>query len=240
MEEHFYLLLSLLLFSFKRWRVGVISALLFSLIAFQVVALQRGWATDARLRHTGYVLPYLFAPALYALLLRQGRIRASVERWLQPWVAIGGTITLKALWFLCYPIPRRYLSLTMLAVKPYWLLWYAFGVWVLATMLHPHSWTTRMLEFPPLRFLGRLSYSIYLWHVLFVVGRLPVVGLPAWTAPLTGRPGRYLATLIMASLSYYVIERPMMRLGHRLAPPATPGHTDLQTQSEAHPAGVLA
>lgn len=47
------------------------------------------------------------------------------------------------------------------------LLYYLFTLWVVATMLHPASLTTRLLELPPLRFVGRLSYSIYLWHVLF-------------------------------------------------------------------------
>jgi peptidoglycan/LPS O-acetylase OafA/YrhL len=31
----------------------------------------------------------------------------------------------------------------------------------------------------------------------------------------------------MASLSYYFVEKPLMRVGHRLAPPATPGRPDL-------------
>jgi peptidoglycan/LPS O-acetylase OafA/YrhL len=109
------------------------------------------------------------------------------------------------------------------------LLFYAFQFWVVATMLHPRSLTTRLLEWEPLRFIGRLSYSIYLWHALFIVGRLPQVALNAHGLLfLTGRPWRYLATAACALASYYWVERPMIRLGHKLAPPATPGHLDLQ------------
>ena len=38
---------------------------------------------------------------------------------------------------------------------------------------------------------------------------------------------RLLAVVGCAVASYYFIERPMTRLGHRLRPPATPGHIDL-------------
>jgi peptidoglycan/LPS O-acetylase OafA/YrhL len=33
---------------------------------------------------------------------------------------------------------------------------------------------------------------------------------------------------VAALISYYFIEKPMIRLGHRVAPPVTPGHADLR------------
>jgi len=95
-------------------------------------------------------------------------------------------------------------------------------------MLHPRSLTTRFLETAPMRFLGRFSYSIYLWHVLFF--SLRDIGSTITSPTLrfvSGQPWRYIATLAAASLSYYFVEKPLIRLGHRLAPPATPGHADL-------------
>ena len=44
---------------------------------------------------------------------------------------------------------------------------------------------------------------------------------------LSGRPWKYIATLAVATASYYWIEKPLVRLGHKLAPPATAGHKDL-------------
>ena len=91
-----------------------------------------------------------------------------------------------------------------------------------------------MLEWRPLRYLGRLSYSIYLWHVLFLVGGLPAIGIHApWLLLLTERPWRYVATCAMAMLSFYLVEKPLIRLGHHLAPPATPGHKDLRVDMPA-------
>lgn len=65
--------------------------------------------------------------------------------------------------------------------------------------------------------LGHVSFGIYLWH--FQVLRLQVELFPdAWSTPLTSVMGLLVVvilTLIMAALSYYLIERPCMRWGAR-------------------------
>jgi peptidoglycan/LPS O-acetylase OafA/YrhL len=38
----------------------------------------------------------------------------------------------------------------------------------------------------------------------------------------------------VATLSYQFIERPLIRLGHRLAPPPTPGRQDLSQRVPSH------
>jgi peptidoglycan/LPS O-acetylase OafA/YrhL len=94
-------------------------------------------------------------------------------------------------------------------------------------MLHPRSWSTRVLELRPLRFIGRISYSIYLWHILFYSAiDLPPVSSHVLLV-LSERPWKYVCTLVVAVASYYLIEKPLVRMGHRLAPPATAGHKDL-------------
>ena len=110
-------------------------------------------------------------------------------------------------------------------------LMYCFSFCVVATMLHPQSYTTRLLELRPLRYLGRLSYSLYLWHILFFNSTVPLAHM-TW-APLvllSQRPYRYFAALLCAMASYHWIEKPLIRVGHRLAPPSTPGHRDLEAQ----------
>jgi peptidoglycan/LPS O-acetylase OafA/YrhL len=63
--------------------------------------------------------------------------------------------------------------------------------------------------------LGRLSYSLYLWH--FPINRLllatPLPDAPRWAAVV-------LLSLLVASLSYRLIEQPFLRRPHRLAPVA--------------------
>lgn len=49
---------------------------------------------------------------------------------------------------------------------------------------------------------------------------------------LSGRFAKYAAALAISLVSYYCLEKPMMRLGHRLAPPATPGRPELIEDSD--------
>lgn len=83
-----------------------------------------------------------------------------------------------------------------------------------ATVLHPHSRAGRLLDWAPLRWLGRLSFSIYLWQQLFLLpararGYAPLGRWQEW-------PLNVPALFACATLSYALIERPMVRLGQRL------------------------
>ena len=225
-EEHFYLLLSLLLFFCTRHRIRVFAGLLLLVLTFQEVAKRLNWNTVNRSRQTEYVINYLIAPALIALLLQRPSVRSAVIKYLRPWVAFVGTLIAKVLWSCFHPGFLQHNGRLAWLTSPSYLLLYPFDLWVVATVYHPKSWTTRILETAPLRLVGRLSYSLYLWHVFFFVSRLPQVEMHTLT-PLTQRPWRYVATAAMALFSYYCIERPFIRLGHRIAPPATAGHADL-------------
>ena len=229
-EEHFYLLLSLLLLCFKKHRVQVFTVCLVLLYVYQRITFHyRLYSPLTSPRHTELNLQYLLTPALFALLLRREQIREFTVRYLRPWVAFLGTIVMKQIWWLTHPLPAgMHPTLLSWILYPPIGLFYAFGFWVVATVLHPGSWTTRLLELKPLRYVGRLSYSLYLWHVPFFIGASHVVGFHTpWLLTLTERPWRYVATAVMTLASYYFIEKPFIRLGHRLAPPATPGHADL-------------
>jgi peptidoglycan/LPS O-acetylase OafA/YrhL len=89
---------------------------------------------------------------------------------------------------------------------------------VVATVLNPHTWLGRLLETSVLRWIGRLSYSLYIWQQLLMFYQ---------PKELNWYPLRWVALFAVAAFSYYVIERPMVRLGYKLAPPPTPGHQDL-------------
>jgi peptidoglycan/LPS O-acetylase OafA/YrhL len=92
---------------------------------------------------------------------------------------------------------------------------------VLGTSQHPGNLIGRFLESAPLRWIGRLSYSLYLWQQLFFCdrwrqGALPLGVLEQWPLKIVGLVG-------CASISYYALELPMMRLGHRIASSGVPG-----------------
>src|SRR5436190_1014715 len=71
----------------------------------------------------------------------------------------------------------------------------------------------RALSLAPLRFLGRISYSIYLWHWPLIVfaGAL----YPTLSKTVQVRLLILLVTLAMATLSFYLVEQPGRRIGVR-------------------------
>jgi peptidoglycan/LPS O-acetylase OafA/YrhL len=117
--------------------------------------------------------------------------------------------------------PGRSLVLLAAAAASFWLplglQWRTLLVpWVLVgTVLHPSGLVGRVLEWAPMRWVGRISYSLYLWQQLFCVSteqyRSPVLG------PLQVWPRGLVPLLACAAGSYYLIERPLIRIGHRLA-----------------------
>jgi peptidoglycan/LPS O-acetylase OafA/YrhL len=90
---------------------------------------------------------------------------------------------------------------------------------IAGTTLNPDTPVARLLETAPPRWIGRISYSLYLWQNLFLIP----LGVAWHLGLLQTLPLNIAAAFAAAALSYYVVERPMIKLGHRLAPPTTEG-----------------
>jgi peptidoglycan/LPS O-acetylase OafA/YrhL len=74
--------------------------------------------------------------------------------------------------------------------------------------------SARVLEWLPFRFAGVLSYSIYLWHlpvIFWLITRHRTFGQNTLSVPLNGLLVLAI-TLSLSSLSYYLVERPTMRM----------------------------
>ncbi len=107
-----------------------------------------------------------------------------------------------------------------LALEARWLLGYGFPVMQVASLglilacLNPRFWVARVFNLAPVRALGKISYGFYVFHdiphALYLhVGK--VLHLPfACTALLA-----FVATLALSTLSYFLLERPFLRLKTR-------------------------
>ena len=86
---------------------------------------------------------------------------------------------------------------------------------LLSTVLHPHAFPARCLELAPVKWIGRLSYSLYLWQQIFLVWPsyprpLPFGWLQSW-------PLNFVAIFLFAMISYYLIEKPAIGWGRKIA-----------------------
>jgi peptidoglycan/LPS O-acetylase OafA/YrhL len=84
---------------------------------------------------------------------------------------------------------------------------------VLSTVLQPTSWLSRALQWKPLVWIGTISYSLYLWQQFFLPPFVPARGPFHF---VQRSPWNVLAIFLLATLSFYFVETPMIRRGHRL------------------------
>jgi len=195
MEEHFYLFWPALLGG-----LGVRRALIAATVLVAATAWWRPWS----LAHMSLPYPalqrtdmrldaFLFACALAILL--HGPYRVALLRVLtMAWFRILSGVGLIAAW-----------TWTLVASEP------STGTLVESALLPcllisviawQGSGVFRILESAPLRWMGRISYGLYLWQQLFLA--------PGFGATILARIA---LTFGAAALSYYLLERPLLHYG---------------------------
>ena len=139
----------------------------------------------------------LLVGCLTAILLENPAFRSIATRWSRVWALPALAVVLFCIYrFHWLPPLTECVALAGL---------------IAASVLHPRSIFARPLSFPPLAWLGTVSYSVYVWQQFFFAHRSESV------------------TLVMVCLmplfalgSYYWIERPFTRFGHSLTNAPSP------------------
>jgi peptidoglycan/LPS O-acetylase OafA/YrhL len=207
MEEHFYLVLPAVLVAFKRTRRYVLAGMAISVALWRMVLThvlhhdyQFNFRTDTHV--DALLIPAMFALALYPMTRSQAA-RKYIPAWCFPMFAAT------ELFLLNVKVPCFF---TLQAI--------VLPLLILSTALHPNTVQGRILEAKPFRWIGWISYSLYLWQQLFF--GVNFAGSPPGLALLRKPPINLLALLLCATCSYYVIEKPFIRLGHKLASTSFP------------------
>lgn len=151
------------------------------------------------LRRTDYSIGQLFLGCVLAFLWRSNTARAVLKRYVRSYWVVGAVLG----------------QILLLRYKP---LGYYAGVELLMTILplatvaDSKGIVSRVLETRLLTWIGRLSYSLYLWQQLFI---------PMWAIPMAfgiaqSFPLNVILAISAAAFSYYFVEQPFIRLGKRL------------------------
>jgi len=209
-EEQFYLLWPLLFLMgirnpvrlAKILVVAIITCWLWRTVAYTVLDLDAKYiyrAFDTRFDH-------LAVGCLAALLLKQGMLeeimRPLTQRAWYPAVVLAALLAAQALheseaftYIVGYALEPLLVAIFILQ-----LVWFSDkGVW-------------RIFEHPVTRYLGRISYALYLWQqlTLYTAKRL-TPGLPVLLQFLFALG----VTVAFATASYFIIEKPFLKLKHR-------------------------
>jgi peptidoglycan/LPS O-acetylase OafA/YrhL len=84
---------------------------------------------------------------------------------------------------------------------------------IVALVWAPPRLLAGVLRAPGLPWLGRISYSLYLWHIpVYLLVQAQVRGAGPWVWAALG----WACSLGAAALSHYAVERPFLRLKDRL------------------------
>jgi peptidoglycan/LPS O-acetylase OafA/YrhL len=220
LEEQFYLLWPpcLALLGKKKSTYLAFGVILFSpamrLLSYVLMPSLRG--NEWTMLHTR--LDTIMFGCAMALLWKEPRFHRQVERWLHP-VLLGFAVCYIAILAPC--LSARF------AARYDWTVGYTLRALLVSILLlyvvkKPASLPGKLLNLPPVRHLGVISYSLYLWQQMFT-------GAQARWFPLN-----LLAILACAELSHWLIERPSFRLRDWLALRSTKRWGLSHSAGEAH------
>lgn len=206
-EEHFYLIWPgiLVLFGPRRTRWAAV-LLSLSVAGWRTLNAHEQWMMLAGgvsfYRRTDIRLDGLLWGCWVALMIDNARWRALLTNSM----SLGTWIVLMAVLICCIAY-----------TPPLAMLWQAILVPILlvGTVVRPISLLAWLLEARLMRWIGRISYSLYIWQQLFLVSSGEVHSGSLGRVEIF--PINILFAFAAAIVSYYVIERPMITIGYSVS-----------------------
>lgn len=218
-EEHFYLLFPLLVYAFRKKQTTLIKICLFLCAAIFV---WRGFnhyilefpthynyvATDARMDSILY-------GCLFSLILNQKSYWPTIKRF------IGFVPLILSVLVLLFCFVYRDIGFRQTA--RYSLQGMAIGVGVLNLyFLGAMKPLIRLLETAPLKWTGKVSYGLYLWHIPAMYIADQYLGLSKGTLPFI--LFAYIVTFGATTFSFYYVEKPFISLRRKFGSHVKPAN----------------
>ena len=203
-EEHFYLLWpAILAFAGSKRARKLALWMALAVGAWRVTNAQFHWTEIAGVLaviRTDFRLDALLWGCIFGLLLGDApaKIKFTKQMTFGMWIFFAVASVLAS----CFYSPLITILLAMF-----------LALTVAGTTVHPEWKISRLLEWKPVRFVGSISYSLYLWQQIFIAPAVDQHGHPWWQQ----FPANLVMTFVAATASYYVIEQPLIRFGRRWA-----------------------
>lgn len=211
MEEQFYVLWPLVLAVLPRgsrrlWMIGILVAAALA----KIPVLEQAASYRAAYLNTFLRADTFMAGALLADAFIRGDLARTPPRWLFPAV-----LAMTAVLLVAPPLETRG---TAASVASYLALDFV-GAGLVVLCISPTTRTASFLSREPMRWLGTISYGLYVFHPAVI--RLTVVCEQRWPGVAVSRGLRaavaLAATIAIAALSYYAYEQWFLRLKHRFS-----------------------
>jgi len=214
-EVKFYVLLPFVVFALfwagrKHWLWGVAAGLGAVGVGAAILALEQPWSLQQNVLLAPNLAPF-FMGSIAAIAYGRLQQHDAMQRW-APWLRLAAGVAFAGI---LLRIPSLY-NLLFSQDDPVGklagdaaicgTLW---SVFILGT-IQGKGWLSCAMQWKPLRFLGLISFSAYLWHGKFVtdVDDLPV--------PPVLRLLAFLGIVVaVATVSYFLFERPLLRIRPR-------------------------
>jgi peptidoglycan/LPS O-acetylase OafA/YrhL len=220
-EEQFYFVWPLLVLTVSRARLGVMLwTVFFGSMAFVLVGAMTGapWGVLTMLPVGGASVALSFGALLaYGRFYQSGIVPPLVRGSL--WLGLPVFVLSQAIWTQHGGGPATYerweYQVTYVCAVTLF-----FG-WLFVCSLGAESLLGRVLSFAPLRYVGRISYGLYVYHWLldpYYISIWNRLGIPEPTGAVANGCLKSLTAMVVAALSWHCFEKPILGLKDRLAP----------------------
>jgi peptidoglycan/LPS O-acetylase OafA/YrhL len=198
-EEHFYLFVPVAI-SMLPWKSSLQFAIAVAACSAIVRGIEHSWMMDTKVefRTEGRIDAIMYG-AIGALLIH--RYRLFFEEHLSGALTLAAVIAALVICFIFPEMPVRRTAIAITTPLP-----------IIYTTLRPTSALGALLQLPPMQWVGKLSYSLYVWQMMFLVPAYIVRPMPL----LQSFPAAFFCILGCALISYFLIERPSIRLGQTI------------------------